>query len=86
MDSSDGINHGEVSKYHIEKKLLEFFLWIMGILKTKFKYVYKSIKVSTLNLFFHTEDEDMDGNVSDLASASQPEVLLSGYSSLWQFC
>jgi hypothetical protein len=50
-------------------------------LKTKFKYVYKSINVTTLNLFFHTEDEDMDGNVSDLVSALQTKVLLSGYSS-----
>jgi len=35
-------------------------------------------------LFFQTEDEDMDGNVSDLASASQAEVLLSGNSSSWR--
>jgi hypothetical protein len=35
-------------------------------------------------LFFHTENEDMDGNVSGLASASQAGVSLSGDSSSWQ--
>jgi hypothetical protein len=32
-------------------KILAVFSWIMGGLKTKFKYVYKSINVITLNLF-----------------------------------
>jgi predicted nucleic acid-binding protein len=35
-------------------------------------------------LFFHTEDEDIDRNVSDLASASQAEVSMSGDSSSWR--